>query len=90
LFNAHQGFGGGRVQFFAAIGPELALTDDRVLDRNGPRVDLLAVFGVKFHLRKRMFLLLQYGRVAEHSEHGDTDFVMTGVGVDIGSATHQH
>jgi hypothetical protein len=85
LFNAHQGFSRGRVQVFVALGPELARTDDRVLHTNGPRVDLLAVFGAKYHFRNRTFLLLQYARVADHNERSDTDLVMTGFGVDIDS-----
>jgi hypothetical protein len=89
LFNAHQGFAGDRLQFFLAIGPELALTDDRVLQTNGPKVDLLALAGAKFHFRNRVFLLLQYGRVTDHSERSDTDFVMTGIGVDIDSGANR-
>jgi hypothetical protein len=82
---AQQGFAAGRLQLYAGIGPELTHNDDHVNQTVDTKLDLLASAGVRFHLRSRLFFLLQYGRVADSSERIDTDMLLLGVGFDVGS-----
>jgi hypothetical protein len=82
---ARQGFAGDRVELFAALGPVLTRNDDDVNPTVNIKLDLLASIGVKVHFSARLFALLQYSRVADFSKRFDTDMVLTGFGIDLGS-----
>jgi hypothetical protein len=78
-------FAAGRVRLYAGIGPALTHNDDHVNETVDTKVDLLASAGVRFHLRSRLFFLMQYSRIADSSNHIDTDMLLLGAGFDVGS-----
>ena len=82
---AQQGFAHKRVELFAALGPVLTRNEDDMNPTVNIKLGLLASIGVKVHFSNRLFALLQYSRIADFSKHFDTDMLLMGFGIDLGS-----